>query len=202
MKRVLVWMKRSLLAMPRMSKKIGARGSRMMVWCTVSVWKIMLPANASTADHAKAREMGERYRVDDQTYFLLQRFGKEAHEGWDVDVIKTPGSKVVDTDKTIMRCSGLIMRSLLAQFLLLGSGRTGSWALAESQKVLWHLAVKGRLDTLGEEINLYVVPKLFALNDFPDITGLPKVAHSDPGELDIEKLTPFLRVLGELGLID
>lgn len=163
---------------------------------------ITLPANASPADWARAREMGERYRVDDQTYFTLQRFGKEAHQGWTIDVIQTPGSKVVDTDKTIMRCSTAIMRSVLAQFLMLGSGRVGSFALAESQAALWHLAVNGRLDTLEDEINRFVVPKLFALNGFPSISGLPKVRHSDPGEISIEKLTPALRVLGELGLLD
>lgn len=166
------------------------------------VLKIILPANASTDDFNKAREMGERYRVDDQTYFVLQRFGPEAHEGWDLDVVETPGRKVVDTDKTILRCSTQIMRSVLAQFLTLGQGRTGSFALAESQKSLWHLAVNGRLDTLEDEINKFVVAKLFALNGFQDISGLPKVSHSDPGEIDIDKLTPFLRVLGELGLID
>ena len=165
------------------------------------VLKIMLPANATPADHTKARDMGERYRVDDQTYFLLQRFGPNPHEQWDVDVVKTPGQKVVDTDKTITRCSTLIMRSVLAQFLTLGQGRTGSFALATSQRDLWHLAVKGRLDTLEDEINLYLIPKLFALNEFPGMTGLPVMRHSDPGELDIEKLTPFIRVLGELGIL-
>lgn len=163
---------------------------------------IKLPANASPEDFAKARDMGERYRVDDQTYFVLQRFGKEAHEGWDIDVVKTPGSKVVDTDKTINRCSTHIMRSVLTQFLMLGQGRTGSFALAESQKALWHLAVNGRLDTLEDEGNRFIVPKLFAFNSFPGISGLPKISHSDPGEIDITMLTPFLRVLGELGLLD
>jgi len=166
------------------------------------VLKIMLPANATEQDFSKARDMGERYRVDDQTYFLLQRFGEKAHEGWDVEVIGAAGQKVVDTDKTISRCSTLIMRSVLAQFLTLGQGRTGSWALSTSQRDLWHLAVKGRLDTLQDELNQYLIPKLFALNGFPDITALPKIAHSDAGELDIDKLTPFLRVLGELGLIN
>lgn len=166
------------------------------------VLKIMLPANASEADKAKAREMGERYHVDDQTYFLLQRFGAEPHLGWDIDVIQTPGKKVVDTDKTITRCSTFIMRSVLAQFLTLGAaGRTGSFALANSQKDLWHLAVKGRLDTFADEINMYLIPKLFLLNAFPGITGLPKLNHSDPGELEMAELTPFLRVMGGLGLI-
>ena len=163
---------------------------------------IYLPSNAQDADFRKAREMGERYRQDDQTYFIAQRFGPSPHEQWEFDTLKSPGQKVVDTDKTIQRSSVQIMRSVLAQFLTLGSGRTGSFALADSQKSLWHLAVGGRLEKLKEEINRHVVRKLFTLNSFPDITGLPKLTHSDPGEIDIAQLTPFLRVLGELGMID
>ena len=163
---------------------------------------ISLPANAQDADFRKAREMGENYRVDDQSYFTIQKFGKEPHEQWSIDTLKTPGAKVVDTDKTIARSSGAIMRAVLAQFLMLGAGRTGSFALADSQKSLWHLAVGGRLDSLEEEINTQIVKPLFRFNTFPGMTGLPKITHTDPGELDIEKLTPFLRVLGELDMLD
>ena len=163
---------------------------------------IQLPGNAQDRDFAKARDMAERYRVDDQAYFITQKFGKEEHEGWKIDTLKSPGNKVVDTDKTITRCSTQIMRSVLAQFLTLGQGRTGSFALGESQKSLWQLATNGRLDTLDEEINRYVVPPLFALNEFPGITGYPQIKHSDPGEIDLVALTPFIRVLGEMGYID
>ncbi len=163
---------------------------------------ITLPANAQDRDFAKAQLMGERYRQDDQTFFVIQGFGPEDHERWSIDTLKSPGTKVVDTDKTILRSSTQILRSVLAQFLALGQGRTGSFALAESQKSLWHLAVGGRLDTLQEEINRYVVTKIFAFNSFPGITGLPQVAHSDPGEISLELLTPFIRVMGELGFID
>jgi len=166
------------------------------------VLKIMLPANAQDTDFNKARDMGERYRLDDQTYFTLQQFGKEKHEGWDVDTISSPGNKVVDTDKTIMRCSAQIMRSVLASWLTLGQGRTGSFALADAQKSLWTLSVGGRLDTFAEEVNRFVVAKLFALNNFPGITKAPTLVHSDPGEVDLKDLTPLLRVLGELGLLD
>lgn len=166
------------------------------------VLKIMLPSNAQDADFAKAREMGERYKADDQTYFTLQQFGKEKHEGWDVDTVKSPGSKVVDTDKTILRNSAQIMKSVLASWLTLGQGRTGSFALADAQKSLWTLAVGGRLDTFSEEINRFLIPKLFALNTFSGTSGLPKIVHSDPGEIDLKELTPLLRVMGELGLVD
>lgn len=163
---------------------------------------IQLPGNAQDKDFAKARDMGERYRIDDQAYFITQKFGKEEHEGWKITTLQSPGNKIVDTDKTITRCSTQIMRSVLAQFLTLGQGRTGSFALGESQKSLWQLATNGRLDTLDEEVNRYVVPPLFALNDFSEITGYPQVKHSDPGEIDLIALTPFIRVLGEMGYID
>ncbi len=165
------------------------------------VLNIQVPANATDADFTKAQEMGEQYRVDDQAYFITQKFGKEDHEGWIISVIETPGKRVVDTDKTITRCSIQIMRATLTQFLTLGASRVGSFALADSMRGLWHLAVNGRLDTFAEEIDDQVIAKLFKLNQFPGMTGQPHLIHTDPGEIDLEELTPFLRVAGELDLL-
>ncbi|MEK0326879.1 MAG: hypothetical protein QQN63_14370, partial [Nitrosopumilus sp.] len=160
-----------------------------------------VPSNATPADFTKAQEMGEQYRVDDQAFFITQSFGKEDHEGWKISVIETPGKRVVDTDKTITRCSIQIMRATLTQFLTLGATRVGSFALADSMKTLWHLAVNGRLDTFTEEVNDQLVPKIFKLNEFSGMTGLPKIQHTDPGVVEMKILTPFLRVAGELDLL-
>ncbi len=166
------------------------------------VLKIYLPQNADDEDKRKAQEMGERYRADDQTYFLLQRSGPDPQQQWDVDVIGSGGTGKVDTDKTIMRSSVQITRSVLAQFLTLGQGKSGgSFALGRTQKDLFHLAVKGLLDTHTETINRFLVRKIFALNEFQGITGLPKVTHSDLGDVDLSQLSEFLAVVGNLGLI-
>lgn len=165
------------------------------------VLDIQVPSNAVQADFDKAQLMGQNYRVDDQAFFITQKFGPGDHEGWKISVIQTPGNRVVDTDKTISRCSIQIMRATLAQFLTLGASRVGSFALADSMRGLWHLAVNGRLDTFAEEIDDQVTPKLLRLNTIPGITGMPKLTHTDPGEIDLEELTPFLRVIGELGML-
>jgi len=165
------------------------------------VLKIFLPANATEKDKQTAREMGERYKMDDQAYFILQRFGKEAHEQWELDTVKSPGSKVVDTEKAIQRYSVAITRSVLFQFLTLGQGQVGSYALSKSHMDFAHMAVKGMIDTRADELNRFVVPKIFALNEFPGITALPKIRHSDLGDIDMDQLSGFLAVTGALGLI-
>ncbi len=165
------------------------------------VLDIQVPSNATQKDFDKAQLMGEQYRMDDQVFFITQKFGKEDHEGWKISVIQTPGKRVVDTAKTIDRTSIQITRATLAQFLTLGASRVGSFALASEMRGLWHLAVNGRLDTFAEEVDDQVTPKIFKLNNISGMKGLPKLIHTDPGEIDLEKLTPFLRVIGELGLL-
>jgi hypothetical protein len=165
------------------------------------VLKVYLPANASDQDKNTARDMGERYKMDDQAYFILQRFGPEPQDNWEIDVVKTPGQKVVDTDKAIQRYSIQIARSVLAQFLTLGQGRVGSYALSKSQQDLFHLAVKGLLDTFEGIFNRFLVAKLFKLNVFEGMTALPRLVHSDLGDIDLDQLTKFLQVTASLGFV-
>lgn len=162
---------------------------------------IYLPANANKQDHAAARRMGERYKQDDQAYFIMQRLGEKDYQNWDVKSLEAPGKRVVDSDKTITRCSVEITRSVLAQFLTLGATATGSYALSASHMDLFHLAMKGRLDTLEDELNRFLVPKVYAQNDFPGMTGMPKVVHSDLGDIDLGDLTAFLAMMGNIGAL-
>ena len=163
---------------------------------------ITLPANATDEDFDTAREIGERYKVDDQAYILLQNHGPEAHENWHVDTVKSPGAKVVNVGEAITRNSVLMARSILAQFLTLGQGQVGSYALSSTHMDLFHLAVKGRLDTFQDELNAFLVPKVFQLNEFPGRSQLPKIVHSDLGDIDLATLAQFLTAANGAGLLD
>ena len=67
---------------------------------------------------------------------------------------------------------------------------------------LFHLAVKGRLDTFQDELNAFLVPKVFQLNEFPGRSQLPKIVHSDLGDIDLATLAQFLTAANTAGLID
>lgn len=63
--------------------------------------------------------------------------------------------------------NGEMARSILAQFLMLGSaskGATGSYALSESHSDMFMLSLKGLMQNIENHINFYVIPDLVDLN--------------------------------------
>lgn len=161
---------------------------------------LYLPASASAADKARATTILETYKQDDQAGLLLWRMGPEPHEQWDAKLMASPGGGKIDMDKAIQRYAVAIARSVLAQFLTLGSGRVGSLALSKDHSNLFRLAVKGFLNVIQETINRFLVPKLFALNDFGQLTALPTIEHSDIGEVDLKTLGEFIAQISNAGI--
>jgi len=164
------------------------------------VLKLYLPQNASDADMETAKMILETYKQDDQAGLALKRNGPTPELQWDAELMASPGAGKVDMDKAIQRYSVAIARSVLAQFLTLGSGRMGSWALSRDHKELFHLAVNGWLNVIQETINRFLVTKLFRLNDFGQLTALPRIAHSDIGDVDLKTLGAYVAQLGQIGV--
>lgn len=161
---------------------------------------IQLPVGATNDDKDDALDVLERLRVDDQAGLVLPRHGAEPHQQWTFTLVGTPGAPKVDTDKTIQRCSVAIARSVLAQFLTLGQGRVGSYALSRDMRDLFHLALKGFLDQIEETVNRYLVEPLFRLNDFLGLTAIPRVVHGRMGQRDIAAFVEALTKLATLGM--
>jgi len=78
----------------------------------------------------------------------------------------------------------------MADFLLLGQQRQGSYALSETKARMFYQAITAVLDNIAETINSQAVPALFELNPWWDLEELPYLAH---GKVEI----PNLQLLGE-----
>ena len=72
----------------------------------------------------------------------------------------------------------LMLQTTLADFIDLGTGQTGSWALGSDKSQLFLMAVDGYLDRVATVINLFGVPRLMGYNPFPGMAALPRVTHS------------------------
>lgn len=152
---------------------------------------IRLPANATGADRDVAIKMLEDYHSGDQTGLLIPRTINDPELldlDWQAELMKSPGSKVVDTDKIINRCSVMITRSSLAQFLTLGQNKAGgSRALGTSMMDLFNVSVAGHLDNIESTINRFMVRRLFEMNEFPGMTKLPSIQHTNVGEMTMKE---------------
>lgn len=118
---------------------------------------------------------------------------------YDLKLLSTGGQRQFDTDKVIHRYDMRIARTMLADFLLLGQEKVGSFALANSRTNLFATAIGGFLDIITEIFNNYAIPRLMALNDF-QMTDYPKIQHGDLGAVDLEQLSKYITALAGAGM--
>lgn len=161
---------------------------------------ITLPLGATVDDKDAALEILEKLKWDDQAGLVLPTMGEGDHQRWRFELAASPGAQKIDTDKTIQRETVAIARSVLAQFLTLGAGRVGSYALSRDMRDLFHLTVKGHLDRMEETINRFMVERLFQLNQFPNLTAIPRIVHGRMGQREIGPFVQALMQLGTLGM--
>ncbi len=150
---------------------------------------IHLPVGAVDTDKDKAIDLLEQYKADDMTGFVAPRFGPSDSEGWKFEIINSPGSKQINTNEVIRRKDYAIMRGFMAQFLMLGEGKTGSWALASEQAGTFEMALGAIIGCIEETVNRFAVPVLFRVNDFGQLSGLPQIKAGRLGKRDIEKFS-------------
>lgn len=98
--------------------------------------------------------------------------------GWEVKTLTAQGR--IDPQPIIDHHNAEMARSILAQFMMLGTGSsTGSWALSNDQTDMFILALRSVMQNIESHINSYLIPKLIDYNfetplypkfEFADIT--------------------------------
>lgn len=115
-----------------------------------------------------------------------------------VKYLTADGTRPVDLQPTFDRMNGLMATSCLAQFILLGQGATGSWALADQQDSFFDRASLGLVRLDQTEINRRLVPRLWKLNGF-DPALMPRLQHG-PLKVNLEQLGNFISAMMSNGV--
>ena len=137
-----------------------------------------------TDEERRIRQMYEnigRNIARDRQGFLLLSSRKTEQGAYEYDFeYKTTdsGSRPVDHSAIIDRHDQRIAMSMMADFILLGHGKVGSYALSENKTDLFSTAVGAVADSIAEPINSTLIPMLGKLNDIPKELW-PKVKHTD-----------------------
>lgn len=123
--------------------------------------------------------------------------------GWEVGLMASPGARQFDTTPVINRYSKGIALTVLAQFIMLGMERTGSYALAGEFTEMFYNCIEGWVNKIADTINRYAVKRLFALNgrvgnDLPIVTHVP----SSIRRYKLKDLSTFVKDLTGVGMLD
>lgn len=164
----------------------------------------LLSQNASAAQKATLaaiKEMTINVRRNSQEGMVFpqaydQVTGKDLYT---FKLLSTGGTRQFNTTEIINRYDQRIAMTALADFILLGQDKVGSFALASSKTNLFSTAIGAFLDIVAEVFNRYAIPRLFALNDFK-ITGYPKLKHGDLGSVDLNELGSYIQKLAQAGM--
>lgn len=112
----------------------------------------------------------------------------------DVELITSNGSRSIDINTVIARYQAGIARSVMAEFLLLGSSNTGSYALSKSKTDLFLRSMESYINTIVDVLNKQLVEPLWKLNGLPSDT-MPKLIAGDVAPYDLSAISSFLRNL-------
>lgn len=165
-----------------------------------------LAPGASAEERAYAQawaDIGKRIRRDQQEYLLIASDGFPGSSSdagkpmIDIQLL-TPNGKSYDTGSIVRRHDESIARSLLMQFIFLGSTSAGSFALSDNQTDLFATALGAFTKRIAQVFNTDVIDVLWDANGFAPETR-PKLVAGDLEKPDMVKLMGMLQVMAASG---
>jgi hypothetical protein len=123
--------------------------------------------------------------------------------GWECTLLSTGGRRQFDTNHIIERYDNRRAMTILADFVLLGHEKVGSFALSSDKTELFGIAMGTYLNLICEVFNNTAIPRLIDLNGeaFKGITGYPELIHGDIETQDLAKLGAFVKDMISVGAI-
>lgn len=112
----------------------------------------------------------------------------------DIELITSNGTRSIDMDPIIRRYQHDIARSVMAEFLMLGSSSAGSYALSKSKTDLYLRSMESYINSIVDVLNKQLIEPLWKMNGF-DITLMPKLKAGDVAPHDLKELGSYLRNL-------
>ncbi len=123
--------------------------------------------------------------------------------GFEFELVSSGGSRQIDTNAVINRYDNRICMTTLADFIMLGHEKVGSFALSSDKTELFSMAIGSYLDIICEAFNSQAIPRLIDLNGdhFKGITDYPQMVHGDVEKVDIQKMAAYIRDMTGIGVL-
>jgi phage gp29-like protein len=112
----------------------------------------------------------------------------------DIELMSSNGKRNLDIDPIVRRYQHDIARSVLSEFLMLGGGNNGSYALSKSKTDLFLRALESYIQAIVDVLNKQLVERLWQLNGL-NYDLMPCIKAGDVAPHDLREIAAFLRNL-------
>ena len=116
----------------------------------------------------------------------------------DIELMASNGKRNIDINPIVNRYQHDIARSVLSEFLLLGSSG-GSYALSKSKTDLFLRALESYIQAIVDVLNKQLVERLWQLNGL-NYDLMPTIEAGDVAPHDLREIASFLRNLNGAGI--
>jgi len=147
------------------------------------------------------KQIGRDLKFNEQGYLIKPSDTYPGKEGEptnikmvDFKLMSSEGNRAIDIDPVIRRYQHDIARSVLSEFIMLGSGTNGSYALSKSKTDLFLRALESYIQSIVDVLNKQLVECLWELNGL-DYGLMPKIVAGDVAPHDLKELGSYLRNL-------
>jgi len=149
---------------------------------------------------AAFKKMVRNVRRDEQEGILMPlAYDDAGHKAYDFTLLSSGGSRQLNTNEIINRYNRDIAMTVLADFILLGHEKVGSFALSSSKTDLFAASLGAYLDVIETEFNKDAVTELFAVNGMT-VEKLPQIKHGDIETVDLAELGEFISKTSGAGM--
>lgn len=155
------------------------------------------------SDRAQAEALGENFNINEQMYIAIPGVKPEQGQpGWDVEMLT---SGIADQSAALMESvkhhDRMIVQSILASFMDLGSGSSGSFALGGTQKDFFGYALKAVAEYVGSAIGRQMIVELVDMN-YGKQKAYPRLKAPMIGQMDRKAMAEVLGILNAAGLLE
>lgn len=160
------------------------------------VLKITLPKGHNPQDKSDAEELGENFKFNEKSYLILP------NSDWNAELMTAGISEKASNNVEMIRhYNEMIAMNILAQFIVLGSGTTGSFALSKDQSDFFTLGLRAIANKVAYVINTQAIKELIDLN-FGEQEKYPTLEFPQIGQIDYAELATALSTLAGSNLVD
>ena len=146
----------------------------------------------------KWKDVVRNLKRDEQEGVIMPNVRDEqGNRVYELTLLSTGSRRQSDTNALIQRYNAEIAMAALSDFMLLGHGRVGTFALGVTKTELFATAFNYVLDCIASELNEREVPRILALNAMP---GEARLVHGRPGNVDAEKFATMVERLTRAGM--
>jgi len=146
------------------------------------------------------QDLGSKLRQDEVSYVLYPlEYDAKGHKRFDVELLTSGGERAINIDVAIQRHDQRMLMSAMADFLLLGSKETGSYALGSTKFRAFLKAAKTWLDSICDTVNQQAIPPLLRLNG-KSSDRAPYLQAGTLEDIDLKEFGEYIDVLVKAGV--